>query len=186
MIDDQLPDDRPSKDDAFTERVMPFIFHPMDEVRVQTFLRWRYAPPYDLYNVVPDEVEAAVQFFVDPRNAYYSILDAQGEMVAFCCFGWDAQVPGGDYRTSALDIGMQVRPDLLGQDQALPLVPPFLDFSHRTFSPAMLRTTIAAFNTVELGMYEQAGFQTVQTFQHPEDGRTFVVLSRGVCETVPG
>ncbi len=81
------------------------------------------------------EVAEAVQFFLDPQNKYYRVVDEQGELVAFCCFGWDAQVPGGDYSADALDIGMQMRPDLIEQTDGLTYVETFLEFARRTFAP---------------------------------------------------
>jgi len=183
MINDHLPEQRPSRDDAFTDRVMPFVILPTDEANVRMFWDWRYQPPYDLYNVGFDqaheeELKDAVQFFLDPQNAYYSIVDRQGQLVAFCCFGWDAQVPGGDYHADALDVGIQMHPDLIGEKQGL--IEPLLDFAQRTFTPTIFRTTIAALNTPELRAFEQAGFQAVQTFEDSGHGRPFVVLTRQV------
>jgi [ribosomal protein S18]-alanine N-acetyltransferase len=183
MINDHLPEQRPSRDDAFTERVMPFVILSIDEATVRTFWNWRYQPPYDLYNVgfdqaQEDELKEAVQFFLDPQNAYYSIVDQQSQLVAFCCFGWDAQVPGGDYRADALDVGIQMHPDMIGQEQGV--IGPLLDFAQHTFTPTTFRVTIAALNTSELRVFEQVGFRAIQTFHDSGHGRPFVVLSRQV------
>lgn len=62
-------------------------------------------PPYALYNHDPARVEDDVRAFLDPANAYYSAVDAAGGLVAFRCFGPDAQVAGGDYSADALDTG---------------------------------------------------------------------------------
>jgi hypothetical protein len=153
----------------------------MDETNVRRFWDWRYQPPYDLYNVGfdqahEDELSEAVQFFLDPQNAYFSIVDQHGQLAAFCCFGWDARVPGGDYSADALDLGMQMHPDMIGHEPAL--IGPLLDFARQTFAPRMLRTTIAALNASELRAFEQAGFGAVQTFEDSANGRSFVVLSR--------
>jgi RNA polymerase sigma factor (sigma-70 family) len=183
MIDDGLSGQRPSRDDRFTDRVMTFIFRPMDEASVRSMLDWRYAPPFDCYNIADgrldeDEVQEVVRFFVDPRNAYYSVVDEQDQLIAFCCFGWDAQVQGGDYTAEALDIGLQVKPDLAGSDFSVRYVEPFVDFARRTFAPTALRTTVATFNAPELRAFEQAGFRPVQTFHNGEQDRTYVVLTQ--------
>src|SRR5262245_11009242 len=98
-------------------RAMPFAFQPMDTAHAHTILTWRYDPPYNIYDIAPppNAVAEVVQFFVDPRNMYYQIEGERGDFVAFCCFGWDAQVAGGDYSAEALDVGLGVRPDLTGQ-----------------------------------------------------------------------
>jgi [ribosomal protein S18]-alanine N-acetyltransferase len=57
---------------------MNLIFRPIDEPHVRTILTWRYPEPYDLYNVTPKQVEQAVEFFLDPQNAYYSIVEPHG------------------------------------------------------------------------------------------------------------
>jgi RNA polymerase sigma factor (sigma-70 family) len=178
MIEDSLPNQRPSKDSAFTDRVMTLTFRPMDESHARAFLSWRYPAPYDLYNVEPKQIEEAVQFFLDPQNTYYSIAAPDGQFVAFGCFGWDAQVPGGDYSLDALDLGMQLHPDLIGRAHGLTYVGPFLDFARQTYAPARLRTTIAVFDEPDLQMYQQAGFQIAQRFDSSHDGRAYVMLLR--------
>ena len=91
---------------------MRFHVEPMNEVYAEQLTHWHYEPPYQMYNTTSDQT--LIPSFVDPQNAYYSILD-DGEMIAFCCFGKEAQVLGGDYGDVALDIGLGVRPDLTGQ-----------------------------------------------------------------------
>jgi [ribosomal protein S18]-alanine N-acetyltransferase len=93
---------------------MSLIFHPMEEANAHTLISWRYDPPYDIYNILASTVEE-VSFLTDPHNAYYSLHNEDGILEAFCCFGADAQVPGGDYTADALDVGWGVRPDLTGQ-----------------------------------------------------------------------
>ena len=178
MIEDSLPNQRPSQDPAFTDRVMNLSFRPIDEPHVRTLLDWRYQAPYDLYNVVPKQVEQTVEFVLDPQNAYYSIVEPQGQFVAFCCFGWDAQVPGGDYSAEALDLGMQMHPDLIGSTHERTYVDPFLEFAQQRSAPRRLRTTIATFDTAALDAYQQAGFQITQTFNSSYDGRPYVLLVR--------
>jgi ribosomal-protein-alanine N-acetyltransferase len=90
-------------------------FNPMDEASARLIPEWRYDAPYDIYNVAPGDVEKEMQLLLDPQNAYHTITDEHGDLVAYCCFGLDAQVPGGDYSAAALDIGLGVRPDLTGQ-----------------------------------------------------------------------
>jgi ribosomal-protein-alanine N-acetyltransferase len=155
----------------------PLRFQPLDEASARTIVRWRYEPPYDLYNVAPDEVEGVVQAMLDPQNAYYCLTDQEQQIVAFCCFGPDAQVPGGDYGACALDIGMGLRPDLTGHGQGLRYVQAALDLARSKFAPAAFRVTVAGFNQRALRVWEKAGFRRVQTFQRRPDGRPFVILT---------
>jgi 8-oxo-dGTP pyrophosphatase MutT (NUDIX family)/RimJ/RimL family protein N-acetyltransferase len=152
-------------------------FRPIDEATARVILGWRYEPPYDIYDPSFGDFEEAMQVFLDPQNAYHAITDEHGHLVAYCCFGPDGQVPGGNYRAAALDIGLGMRPDLTGQGRGLAYVNAVLDFARRTFSPTAFRVTVAKFNQRALRVWEKAGFQPVQTFQKRGDGTAFVILS---------
>ncbi len=159
---------------------MGFTFHQMDETSARTIQSWRYQAPYDIYNPGSGEVEKEIQCSMDPGHQYYRMVDEQGELVAYCCFGLQAQVPGGDYSGKALDIGLGVRPDLTGQGQGLAYVDGVLDFARVTFTPCAYRVTIAEFNERARRVWEKAQFQFVARFQRERDRRPFVVMVREV------
>lgn len=159
---------------------MPLTFLPMDEVSVRAILTWRYEAPYDLYSLDSGDAGASVQFFLDPQNGYQAIVDEQGDLVAYCCFGLDARVPGGDYGTPALDIGLGVRPDLTGQGSGLRYVSAVLGCAQRTFAADAFRVTVAEFNERARKVWQKAGFRPVQIFVRQQDGRPFVILMRNV------
>jgi len=156
---------------------MSLIFRPMDEANARSLISWRYDPPYDIYTI-PASAAEDMSFFTDPHNAYYSIHNADGILEAFCCFGADAQVPGGDYTADALDVGWGVRPDLTGKGRGLAYVTAILAFARQTFVPARFRTTVAEFNTRSRRVCERAGFEQVQVFSASTDNRPFVILTR--------
>ena len=155
---------------------MSYIFNKMDEINARAILDWRYDPPYDIYNLPSDEVESVVQHMMDPQNAYSSITDEQGELVAYCCFGREGQVPGGDYSSDALDIGMGVHPELTGRGFGHEFVDSVLDFAGTTFAPCAYRVTVAEFNKRAIRVWEKAEFQLVDRFQRDRDKRPFVIL----------
>jgi GNAT superfamily N-acetyltransferase len=149
----------------------------MDSVSARAVSTWHYDAPYEIYNVAPDRIEEEVQALLDPQNAYYVFTDERGSLVAYCCFGRDAQVPGGDYAADALDIGLAVRPDLTGQGRGHTYVDAVLGFARRTFAPAAFRVTVAAFSRRALRVWERAEFRPVQEFARTPDGLPFVVLT---------
>jgi RimJ/RimL family protein N-acetyltransferase len=156
---------------------MSFIFKPLDEASIYELVSWRYKPPYDIYNLrKPDEED--LKFLLDPLNGYYSISNDAGELVAFCCFGLDGQVPGGDYSAEALDIGLGVRPDLTGQGRGIGFVKAVLEFARQKFTPPVFRVTVAEFNRRAQRVWQRVGFRPVQTFGRGEDKLDFVVLVR--------
>jgi ribosomal-protein-alanine N-acetyltransferase len=157
---------------------MAFTLPPMDEAYAHAILNWHYDPPYDLYDAGAGDADETVRAFLDPRYAYHAILDAEGDLVAYCCFGLDARVPGGDYSAPALDIGLGVRPDLTGQGRGHTYVRAVLEFARRTYSPPAFRVTVAEVNQRALRVWQSASFSVVQRFESEFDGRVFLVLVR--------
>jgi len=159
---------------------MPFTFRPLDEKSARTILQWQYEAPYDIYNVASSDPEATLRYLLDPQNALYSIFGQQGQLEAFCSFGPDGQVSGGDYSTPALDIGLGLRPDLTGQGYGSEYVNAVINFAHSTYSAEQLRVTIAAFNKRALRVWEKAGFQVVQKFQGGWEHIDFIILMKNM------
>lgn len=159
---------------------MSFLFRPLDENSARTILSWQYEPPYDMYNLAASEPENTLRYLLDPQNAFYSIHGQLGDLEGFCSFGPDGQVPGGDYSTPALDIGLGVRPDLTGQGLGFEYVNAVIDFADRMYSPDRLRVTIATFNTRAQRVWERAGFQVIQTFQAGWNPIDFVIMTKAM------
>jgi len=157
---------------------MSFVFSPVDQAAIREFLEWRYEPPYDIYDLNPDEAQEIVRYLMDPEVNCYGVRDEAGSLVAYCTFGPDGQVPGGDYGAEGLDIGLGVRPDLTGQGQGLMYVNAVIAFARRTLA---LRVTIAEFNLRAQRVWEKAGFEQVQRFGRRPDGMGFVVLEMDDC-----
>lgn len=153
---------------------MRLIFQPMDEAAARCIAMWQYDAPYSIYDPSPSDIA----HFVDPSNAYFTITDNQRTLIAYRCFGADAQVPGGDYRADALDTGGGMRPDLTGRGLGLTVMQAGLAFGQDLFAPPAFRVTVAAWNARALRVCRKAGFQPVQHFAHANDGRPFVVLVR--------
>ena len=153
-----------------------FFFRLADEPSVWEAVSWRYDPPYDVYNLDAD-TEEAVQVLLDPNTACHTISDDCGDLVGFCTFGSDAQVPGGDYVGEGLDIGLGIRPDLTGRGNGSVYVSAVLDFAMDRFEPTIVRVTVAEFNQRAKRVWEKAGFRETQRFERIPDAMPFVVLA---------
>jgi RimJ/RimL family protein N-acetyltransferase len=153
-----------------------FIFQPVSEAEVRGFLSWRYAPPYDLYNLDTINPDDELAYFLNPNNRFYSIINESGDLLAFCSFGLDAQVPGGDYGRQALDLGLGIRPDLTGQGQGVLYANAVVAFARRTFAPPAYRVTVAGWNKRARRVWEKAGFQWVETFNNRRIHMPFDIL----------
>jgi [ribosomal protein S18]-alanine N-acetyltransferase len=159
---------------------MSFTFHPLDENSARTILDWQYEAPYDIYDLASPEPASTLQYLLDPQNAFYGIYGQQGQLEAYCSFGPDGQVPGGDYSTPALDIGLGLHPGLTGQGRGAEYVKAVIDFASSTYAPEQLRVTIAAFNSRALRVWEKAGFQMIQSFQGGRENMDFVIMMKAV------
>ena len=158
---------------------MQLTIQPMTRSGVMAIASWRYPPPYDIYNLTFPPSAADVQYFLDPAIAYHEIRDGAGELVGFCSFGADGQVPGGDYRTAALDIGMGIHPDLTGQGLGHSFGQAVIDFACSHCAPAQLRVTIANFNLRAQRVWQRLGFQPVTSFAaRVGDGLPFTIFTR--------
>jgi RimJ/RimL family protein N-acetyltransferase len=149
-------------------------FYPLDRTNAIEIVRWRYDPPYDVYNLEDDET--VIQYALDPENNFYAMDDKKLGLVGFCSFGLDGQVPGGDYVENALDIGMGIRPDLTGRGLGSGFVAEVLAFARQMYAPVRIRVTIAAFNERAKRVWEANHFRPHQRFVHHASNREFVVM----------
>ncbi len=162
---------------------MDYTFTLVDKAVIQAILCWQYTGEYTLYNALLDPETADIdamsaEFFVNPHNAY-AAHDEAGILSGFCCFGVDAQVPGGDYISDALDIGLGLRPDLTGQGLGASFLSAILALAQQEFDSLHLRATIALFNTRCQRIFVKNGFQPTQHFMsRSEPPLAFVVMER--------
>lgn len=153
---------------------------------VQEILAWRYEPPYDLYNLGtgtadPIELTEAIDYFLQPQYHFQAVLrQPAAELIAFCSFGADGQVAGGDYTAEAVDIGMGVRPDLTGRGLGGMFAGVAIDYACKTFAPPRLRVTIAAFNHRAQKVWRRHGFAQVQQFHSHYGKRPFIIFARDI------
>jgi ribosomal-protein-alanine N-acetyltransferase len=156
------------------------LFSPLSEEQARSILQWQYEPPWDMYNMLGEGQTLNVGVLTGPDKNYYAITDESGELLAYCCFGQEGRVPGGNYDSPALDVGMGIRPDLIGQGLGRRYLEAIREFAIGEFSPTIFRVTIAAFNARALRLCEQAGFRQTQRFLRENDGLAFVILTRSV------
>ena len=143
-------------------------------------LTWRYLPPYDGYNFDPHTAQADLDYLLDPQNAFCAILNQSGELEGYCSFGLDGQVPGGDYKAEALDIGMGIRPDLVGQGRGKDYAQAVIRYGAEHYGARLLRVTIATFNTRAQRVWQKLGFEPIETFIKTNSEETFVVMTTPV------
>ena len=159
---------------------MFYILSPMNEESARIILSWRYDRSLDFYNPNLDEIEETIQDFLNPENAYYSIFNNRNQLVAYCCFGVDARVKGGNYDIEALDVGFGMRPNLTRRGITFRIINAVYDFAKSNFSTTLFRVTVTEFNQQAIRLYEKAGFKQVEKFQREQDGIYILVLTLNI------
>ena len=159
---------------------MKINYRPADEKSVRDFVKWKYEPPYDIYNCPPGEAEKAIRYNIDPGNNVYAMFNQDGRLIGYCSYGKDAQVPGGDYSDEALDIGLMINPELTGQGMGTVFARDVIHNGISKYSPTNLRVTIATFNKRAIHTWEKIGFQSIQTFERDGDGMEFIIMTKGI------
>jgi RimJ/RimL family protein N-acetyltransferase len=159
-------------------------FSPLTVEHVSQILAWQYEPPYDIYNMGtgvsdPNELAEAIEYFLQPDYHFQAVLrQPAAELVAFCSFGPDGQVGGGNYSVEAIDIGMGVRPDLTGRGLGEMFVGVAIDYAQKQFATSRLRVTIAKFNHRAQKVWQRHGFVPVQQFRSDFGERPFIIYVR--------
>ena len=157
---------------------MSYLFRPIHQTDLPVITSWRYDPPYDLYNLDHPPSADDSAYYLDSQYDYHVITNEAGAVLAYCSFGPDGQVPGGDYSAPGLDIGMGVRPDLTGQGKGVTFAHAVCEFAHATYSPPALRVTIADFNRRARRVWEKLGFEFDERFVAEGREVEFVILTR--------
>ena len=121
---------------------MNVAFEPATASTFDALAAWRYPPPYDFYDGDVDPV-------LNPER-HYAAHDEHGALVGF--FYFEAKHAG------AVEIGLGLRPELVGKGLGLEFFRAGVDFAHRTFGPTRVILNVAAFNERAITVYERGGF----------------------------
>lgn len=146
---------------------------PMTAPYVADIVTWRYAAPYDCYDMTGTDPA----FLLDPASGFFALTDEHG-LIGFRSFGADGRVPGGAYPESALDTGGGLRPEFTGQGLGRAAISTGLEFGRRRFGPAAFRVTVASFNVRARRVVESLGFRATGSFRGTADGREYQILIR--------
>ena len=154
----------------------PPPFSPMSQQAAAQIATWSYPPPYTLYNHTADNQPRVIEEMLMGSNAFYVLAAMPAEPLAFCGFGANARVTGGDYVEPCLDIGMGVHPEWTGKGWGITVGELVLRFAEVTYGPGPRRVTIAEFNQRAIRVWTRLGLCQTDRFERSRDGRAFVVL----------
>ncbi len=158
-----------------------YFIRPLSEENAREITTWRYDPPFDLYDLSPKYLSG----FLNPDYYYHQVLDQNGDLMGYCCFGLDAQVPGGEYLINdpeILDIGVGLKPELTGAGRGHEFVSAILEYANERFHPACFQVTVADFNQRSLKTFQNLGFKIKSSFIRELVEIVFFQLERPVKE----
>ena len=144
-----------------------FQFKPLRWADAWAIGGWRYAAPYDVYDLERAPLLAWV--LLRGLNAalgyeVYGVWNEAGDLVGTFMFTKAAQ--GG------ITLGLALRPDLTSKGIGLAFVRAGVDFAKERFTPRYLRLDVAEFNQRAIKVYERAGFQPgARTFEWHKRGK---------------
>jgi RimJ/RimL family protein N-acetyltransferase len=127
---------------------------------------WRYPDRYSTYDV--NET-------FTPDRGFWAV-EHESELVGYCCFGYEARVPGIEEQEGTLDIGYGMRPDLVGQGLGPQFVTAILDFAADEFSFERQRMVILDWNERSRRLAQKLGFEERGTVPSAEG--VFVIVER--------
>lgn len=130
----------------------------MTEKLAVEVLGWKYDNPYDFYN--NELTDDAMQEMLD--GSYHAVINQNGELFGFVCYGKSAQVPKGiqlgAYTEEHIDIGLGMNPSLTGKGYGFEFFSFVLTFIQKNNPGIPNRLTVAKFNQRAIHLYEKLGF----------------------------
>ena len=159
----------------------PYQISPITNDKALQIITWRYDPPYGVYDLKPEDING----LLNPVYRYHQVLDGEGALCGYCCYGLDAQVPGGDYsrgEPEVLDVGVGMMPQLTGQGLGAGFVSEILAYAWKIFRPEIFRVTVADFNLRSLTTFQNLGFLAVGHFVRKAGKMPFTQLERKAHE----
>jgi [ribosomal protein S18]-alanine N-acetyltransferase len=157
--------------------VPQFTIRPMTAVDAHAVAAWRYPDEYSFYDADADPDDLAE--LLDPAEwgqRYFAADDtAHHELAGFL----EVKLTGPE-----AEIGLGLRPDLTGHGAGESFVRACLRFASAAFGAQSYTLTVAAFNRRAITVYERAGFQETERFEHFTNGglHAFVRMARRTIE----
>ena len=143
---------------------MKLHFEKMDKFNAGIVAEWKYNSPYEFYNVEESQFNLRIDELLNPANSYYTVKSENLNLIGYCGFGPDGQVPGGDYSSIACDVSVGLDPELTGKGNGTEFFQSILDFALSDYKPQLIRLTVAKFNLRAIHLYKKLGFQEVSMF----------------------
>jgi ribosomal-protein-alanine N-acetyltransferase len=144
-----------------------YELRPLTAAQGEVMAQWRYPGPWAVYDVTGP---------LDPAAGFFAVLDEDGEVAGYACFGLEARVPGLAERPGVLDVGVGMRPDLTGQGRGRAFAEAVLAHCHAVAGTGRLRAVVQEWNARSRSLLTGLGF--VETGTHDVGEVHYVVYER--------
>jgi [ribosomal protein S18]-alanine N-acetyltransferase len=138
---------------------------------------WRYPGEYSFYNADADSEDLAELLDPSERGHRYFAADElnRHKLAGFLVVKLTGRVA---------EIGLGLRPDLTGRRLGESFVCACLRFASATLGAQSYTLAVAAFNRRAITVYERAGFQIVEHFEHFTNGglHPFIRMTKATIE----
>lgn len=142
------------------------------EADSQDIAGWRYSGPWQCYDLRPEDGP------IEADDGYLAVVgDPGGELVGFLCTGEEARVPGIAEEPGVVDVGVGMRPELVGQGQGARFGEVVLEHP-RTLGATRARAVVQSWNERSIRTARRMGFAANGRHSCRQDGRDveYVVL----------
>ncbi|WP_394827120.1 GNAT family N-acetyltransferase [Pendulispora albinea] len=138
----------------------------------EAIAQWRYEGPWSIYDPRPTDGP------LEASDGYFAVVDAGGEgaLVGFACVGAEARVPGLSEEPGVVDVGVGMRPDLVGRGLGGGFLGAVMDFVCRRFGASSLRAVVQSWNERSLRLTARLGFRVAGAITCVQEGRAVEYL----------
>lgn len=135
---------------------------------------WQYDGPWSVY----DSAETTA---VD----YWAVVDTQDEsLVGFYCTGVEARVPGLDEEPGVLDLGVGMRPDLVGAGNGPTFAAAVIRHLRTHTNATSVRAVVQSWNERSIRLSRGLGLEPVGSHECVQNDK--VVTYAVLCGPMPG
>jgi [ribosomal protein S18]-alanine N-acetyltransferase len=147
---------------------------PLETRDAEAVASWRYQGPWSIYDPRPGDEPISVV------AGYDAVVDDAGSLVGFVCVGQEARVPGLAEADGTIDIGVGMRPDLVGRGLGRHFGAVVLDHVRARHGDRPLRAVVQGWNERSLRLARGLGFRDAGTHECVQDGKLvrYVLLVR--------
>lgn len=137
---------------------------------------WHYESPWSVYDGDGTPLDIA---------GYWAVVDGDDQFVGYYCTGPEARLPGLAGQSGTLDLGVGMRPDLVGAGNGREFAKAVMGHSSQTYQPERVRAVVKSWNERSLRLAASMGFEVAGTHTcvQADQAVTYTVL---VASLPPG